>query len=73
MDADELIRRIETGKGYGWKARPGKREFFQNTVDELIDGGAAASSFDRWMQIHGGVLEYEPGAVAEREPGDGEY
>ena len=74
-DGDALISRIEKKEPpYNWgNNKVPKRPFWKNTVDELIEGGAAASSFDRWMQIHGGVLEYEPGAVAEREPGDGEY
>lgn len=75
VDGNALISRIEKKEPpYNWgNNKVPKRPFWKNTVDELIDGGAAASSFDRWMQIHGGVLEYEPGAVAEWEPGDGEY
>lgn len=75
LDGNELIRRIETkNPRYNWgQHKVPKRPFWQNTVDELIEGGAAADSFDRWMTQYGGTLEYEGGSTAVREPGDGEY
>ena len=38
VHGDDLIRRIETGRGYDWACYPGKREFWQNFVNEEMDG-----------------------------------
>lgn len=75
VDGDELIRRIETmNPRYNWKRpdlRP--RPFWQNFVDEMIDGGKAEEIFVDGMNFYASQLEVEAGGGVERESGDGDY
>lgn len=68
---DELIRRIETGRGYEWRKHPGPRPFWNNFVDEMVDR-QFADSFDRSMEQQLGE-DYIGGTTVEREPIDGVY
>lgn len=75
VHGDDLIRRIETGVGYDWQFRddgPGERPFWQNFVNEMIDG--AYELFFADAVQHSGYPEFTmfPGSL-ERQDGDGEY
>lgn len=73
---NELIRRIETGKGYDWKVPSAVykgRPFWQNFVNEMIEGGQLGALFLQAMKELGvGDIELAYDEV-EREPNDGEY
>ena len=71
MDGNDLIRRIETGQGYTWRRRPGKREFWKNFVDEMVDDGELEREVIWSMREFGFEIEMDSGV--EREAGDGEY
>lgn len=68
---DDLIRRIETGRGYDWKGNFPKREFWQNTVNELVDGKMLEDYFLQAMAAEG--IEVDRDFSVEREPQDGDY
>lgn len=68
---NELIRRIESGGPYYWRRKPGKREFWKNFVDEMVDDGELEDSFVRAMQMVGEEVISDGSLV--RETGDGEY
>lgn len=70
VHGDELIRRIETGKGYDWdydKARP----FWTPFVEEQLSG-KLLDSFERAMAMEGLVVTDDGGGVVS-ETGDGAY
>lgn len=64
---DELVRRIETGRGYDWDfsmARP----FFQNFVSDMIEGGGAAQELIEALNSVDPTLQAtEDGAGAVRD------
>ncbi len=70
-DGDDLVRRIETGIGYTWRRRPGKRPFWQNFVDEMVNDGELENTFRLAMLEKGYVVDMEDGVT--RDPGDGQY
>lgn len=76
-DGNELIRRIETGKGYDWRPPKKKkkkftdeRPFWQNFVNELIEGNGFAYAAKQAFKREG--IEVSE-ISAEREPKDGNY
>lgn len=71
MDGDDLVRRIETGQGYTWRRKPGKREFWQNFVNELVDDGELEREIIWSMGELGFEIEADSGV--EREANDGSY
>lgn len=72
VHGDDLIRRIETGRGYDWDVYPGKRPFWTNFVDEELEG-LLAQHFETGMRI-AGVTDLVIGwDDVKRESGDGEY
>ena len=77
VHGDDLVRRIETGKGYDWKPpKRGKtftqpRPFWANFVEEMIDGGGFAGAAKRAFKAEGITLEGD--VSVERETGDGNY
>lgn len=68
---NELIRRIESGKGYDWKRHPGKRPFWQNFVNEMVDDGMLEYFFAKAMREQGEDV-VEDGSLF-RESTDGSY
>lgn len=70
-DGDDLIRRIETGIGYTWRRKPGKREFWKNFVNEMTDDGEIAATFRLAMLENGYQIDMADGVI--REAGDGTY
>ena len=72
VDADDLIRRIETGKGYTWRRRPGPRPFWTNFVNEMIEGRELERTFQWAMMSRGMEVSLIDSGVV-REPGDGDY
>ena len=71
VDNNNLIYRIETGRGYTWRRRPGERPFWQNFIDEMTDGGEFAKSFARHMTAQKYAVE-DVGDVT-RDYEDGNY
>lgn len=76
-DGNALIRRIETGKGYDWKPNKKKakkftdeRPFWQNFVNELIEGNGLAYAAKQAFKREG--IEVSD-ISAEREQNDGNY
>lgn len=67
---DALIGRIESGDGYEWWS-PGKRPFWKNFVDELIEGGALADAVFYGLNAAG--LTVDGNIEAVRQSGDGNY
>lgn len=72
-EADDLIRRIETGRGYDWETKVKARPFWQNTANELIEGGVLTDTLERGLMLYGPLLEIEPDGQIQRESGDGQY
>ncbi len=67
---NELIKRIETGKGYDWDYdRP--RPFWANFVEELIEGGEFEDALVRALLMEG--LDASPAGGVIRDPADGVY
>ena len=72
VHGDELIRRIETGRGYDWNVYPGKRPFWQKFVNEEMDG-QLAQHFAEAMRSQGVQDLTVDWSDVVREDGDGEY
>lgn len=77
VHGDDLIRRIETGKGYDWNMgnhHPGKREFWQKFVDEEM-GGLMVQNFQEALAMAGmdmSAVKINWDDIV-RESSDGEY
>lgn len=56
-DGDALIERIETGRGYEWDKHPGKRPFWNDFVNDLIEGGIAEKTIVDGMNAADRTLE----------------
>lgn len=69
---DDLIGRIESGKGYEWRRHPGPRPFWEKFVNEIIDGNRMGKTFDAAMYSALGS-EYAGESVVEKEADDGQY
>jgi hypothetical protein len=74
-DGDALIGRLENkSPAYRWGNRKvPERPFWQNFVDEMVDGGKAEDFFVDGMNFYAPQLEVEAGGGVERESGDGDY
>lgn len=73
VHGDDLIRRIETGTGYDWKANMKARPFWHNFVEKLFETGyLEVYIVEAFRQA--GVEDISPliGSL-ERSSGDGDY
>ena len=69
VSGNELIRRIETGKGYDW-AFDMERPFWSNFVAEMVDGGGLAEAIEGAFASQGYDVEIDK---VDRTGGDGQY
>lgn len=75
VHGDDLIRRIETGKGYDWNMGnhyPGERPFWQNFVNDEMGGLLAQHFLEAMKQAGNEDIVVDWGDVV-RESSDGEY
>ena len=75
VHGDDLIRRIETGRGYDWKLSGGQkfpaRPFWKRFVEEMIEGGGFENAL--FWALSESEFEIELDDGVEREAGDGDY
>ncbi len=73
VHGDDLIKRIETGKGYDWEYHGGARPFWQNFTKEQIEGGALERSFVKGMNETDKSLRVQITNEIKRENTDTEF
>lgn len=67
--SDDLIRRIESGRGYEWKKHPGPRPYWTNYTEELLRGDTLAQAV--LFALMGQGLAVDGSIEIENTDGDG--